>query len=236
MQVNATAFLVGGVLPYVALAAFVGGMAYRFRVWAKTPQPAKMTLYPWPQGSMLRDLVAEALFFPGLFKGDRVLWAMSWVFHASLALVFLGHLRVVTGAVDSVLLALGMSRDGIGAMSTLAGGAAGVVMAATLALLLLRRFAVRRAREITLPGDYLALLLVLAVVASGDAMRFGAHFDLEATRVWAVSLLTFQPKVPDNQAFLLHAALAQVLIVYIPFSKILHWGGIFFTQALVHRR
>jgi nitrate reductase gamma subunit len=36
--------------------------------------------------------------------------------------------------------------------------------------------------------------------------------------------------------FLLHALLAQILILYIPFSKILHFGGVFFTQALVHRR
>jgi nitrate reductase gamma subunit len=195
-----------------------------------------MTLYPWPEGSMLRNLLAEALFFPGLFKGDRALWALSWGFHASLALVFLGHFRVVTGLLDRGLLAAGVSPAGIDRLSAVAGGAAGVVMLATATLLLVRRLMVRRAREVSFFGDYFALFLVVAIVASGNLMRFGAHFDLAQTRVWAWSLLTFRPVVPENPSFLLHAALGFTLFMYIPFSKVLHWGGIFFTQALVHRR
>ena len=46
------ASFVGGVLPYAAAVTFVVGMAYRFYVWFSTPQPAKITLYPWPEGSM----------------------------------------------------------------------------------------------------------------------------------------------------------------------------------------
>ena len=68
-------------------------------------------------------------------------------------------------------------------------------------------------------------------------MRFvGEHFDLEQTRVWAASLLTLSPVVPASTMFLLHALFAQLLILFIPFSKILHFGGIFFTQALVKAR
>jgi len=66
-------------------------------------------------------------------------------------------------------------------------------------------------------------------------MRFGARFDLAQTRTWALSLLTFSPEIPANGTFLIHALMAILLIMYIPFSKVLHFGGIFFTQTLVKR-
>jgi len=224
-----------GILPYLTVAVFVIAMLDRLQAWAKAPQPGKMTLFPAPS-STWKGVLAEVLYFPSLFKGDRFLWAISWLFHVTLALVALGHLRVLTGLIDSTLLAMGMTQDGIDTMSSTSGGAAGVVLLATGLLLLARRLTVRRAREISGAGDFFALLLLVAIIASGDVMRFGsAHFDLEQTRIWARSLLVFSPQYPAGGAFLVHALLAQLLIMYIPFSKILHFGGIFFTQALVKR-
>ncbi len=227
---------VGGVLPYIALVAFAGGMAHRFYTWAKTPQPGRMTLFPAPQDGTAKAIFSEVLLFPSLFRGDKVLWSFSWLFHITLYLVLLGHLRVFTGFADQVLLAMGMSAEGVNTMSSTAGGAAGIVLLATGALLLVRRLGVPRVREISRTGDFLALLLLVGIIVTGNAMRFGPHFDLEQTRTWAGSLLTFSPVVPADQTFLLHALLAQLLFIYIPFSKILHFGGIFFTQALVKGR
>jgi nitrate reductase gamma subunit len=233
--VDAFAFFVGGILPYLTVLIFIVGMGYRFYVWLKTPQPGKMTLFPAPD-SATGGVLAETLFFPSLFKGDKVLWSFSWVFHVTLALVFLGHIRVFSSFVDGILLALGTSPEGIDTMSAIAGGAAGIILFVTGVLLLLRRLTVQRVREISGIPDFFALLLLIAIIGTGDLMRFGAHFDLEQTRTWAVSLSTFSPVVPQNGVFLVHALLAMLLIIYIPFSKILHFGGIFFTQALVRRR
>ncbi len=102
-------------------------------------------------------------------------------------------------------------------------------------LLLVRRVTTQRVREISKVSDFFALILLVAIILTGDVMRFGAHFDLAQTRVWAASLLTFSPVIPKNGMFLTHALLAQLLVIYIPFSKIMHFGGIFFTQALVKR-
>ncbi len=233
---NTFAFIVGAILPYVVVPAFVAGMSYRFWVWSKSPQPAKMTLFPAPpSGATFREVLAETFFFPSLFRGDRTLWVFAWVFHATLALVFLGHIRVFTGAVDGMLTSAGMSPEGINSMSSIAGGAAGVVLLATALLLLLRRITIPRVREITGIPDFVAPLLIIVIISTGDWLRFSGHFDLEQTRVWAASLLTFSPIIPQSGMFLLHLALAQVLIIFIPFSKILHFGGIFFTQALIKR-
>ena len=101
-------FIVGVILPYVVVPVFVAGMSYRIWTWFKSPQPARMTLFP-AGGSTFREVLAEALLFPSLFRGDRVLWFLAWFFHATLALVFLGHIRVITGAIDRILEAAGMT-------------------------------------------------------------------------------------------------------------------------------
>lgn len=234
---NSFSFFVGGILPYVAVVVFIVGMVYRLRVWAKTPQPGKMTLFGvGGEDGLAKGVIAEALFFPSLFKGDRLLWTFAWIFHAMLALVILGHLRVFSGIFDSTLLAMGVSEEGIGAMSATLGGGAGILLVFTGLFLLFRRLGQARIREISGFPDFFALLLLLSIFVTGDIMRFGAHFDLQQTRVWASSLLTFSPIVPENNMFLLHAMLAQFLFIYVPFSKIMHFGGIFFTQALVKRR
>jgi nitrate reductase gamma subunit len=234
--VNTYEFIVGGILPYLAVLTFVVGMSYRFKVWFKTPQPGKMTLFPAPKGSTVKEVLAEALFFPSLFKGDKLLWSASWIFHATLALVLVGHVRVFTGFADSILLAVGMTKASIDKMSSTSGGAAGVILLASAILLLARRFALTRVREISGAGDFVALLLILGIIATGDLLRFGPHFDLAQTREWALSLLSFSPVVPrNNPTFLVHAFLALLLIAYIPFSKVLHFGGIFFSQTVLRR-
>lgn len=232
---NTYEFIVGGILPYLAVLTFVVGMAYRFNVWFNTPQPARMTLFPAPQGSTAKAVLAEALLFPSLFKGDKLLWTASWVFHATLVLVFVGHVRVFTGLADSILLAVGMTPADIDRMSLTSGVAAGVVLFASATLLLARRLASARVRQISGVGDFVALLLLLGILATGDLLRFGPHFDLAQTREWAWSLLSFSPVIPHNPTFLAHAFLALLLIAYIPFSKVLHFGGIFFSQSALRR-
>ena len=209
-------------------------MIYRFRSWLKAPQPGKMTLFP-AGGSPFKEVLAETLFFPSLFKGDRVLWVFAWFFHITLALVFVGHIRVFSTMIDGMLMKFGMTSDGIDSMSSISGGAAGILLLATGILLFVRRLIIPRVREITGIPDFLAPLLIIAIIVTGDWIRFTGHFELEQTRVWTASLLTFSPIIPADGMFLLHILLAQALIAFIPFSKILHFGGIFFTQALIKR-
>jgi len=230
-----TAFLIGGIFPYLAATVFLIGVVSRLRAWRRVPQPGLMTVYP-TKGSGMAELAKEALFFPSLFRGDRTLWLLSWSFHVALALALIGHLRVVTALLDRGLATVGVSSSGIAAMSAIAGGGAGIVLLVTVMTLLARRLLVARVREVSTPPDFLALLLLIAVITTGNVMRFGGtHFGLAETRVWAVSLLTFSPVVPANPAFLLHAFFAELTILYVAFSKLMHFGGFFFTVALAKR-
>jgi nitrate reductase gamma subunit len=227
--------LVGGILPYLALAVFLVGATYRLVTWQRLPQPSTMTLYP-TQGSGVGPLIKEALFFPSLRKGDKLLWLVAWTFHATLALAFVGHVRVVTSMMDRALGWLGLGTSGIGTLSTIAGGVAGVLLLITIAAFTVRRILLARVREVSSVPDFVALLLLAAVIVSGSVMRFGpTHVDLSEARAWIASLLTFAPVVPANSAFLLHAFLAEMLLLYLAFSKLMHFGGFFLTFSLTKR-
>ena len=236
-----TTIIVGVILPYAAMITFLVGMIYRINTWWKLPSPA-MTLFPAPPTGRANTLnvLEEAFLFKSLLKGDRALWILAWPFHALLLLIAVGHLRVFTD-VDAMLRAVGMSEENIQSMSSYAGGAAGVVILITVILLLVRRMSLQRVREITGTADYLALALIGAIIVTGDMMRFSAeHFDLALTRDYFAALATFSNVMTmealKNDLFLLHMCLAFLLIMFIPFSKILHFGGIFFTQQLIRRQ
>lgn len=233
-------FISGVILPYVALPVFLAGMLYRIWVWRKLPSPA-ITLFPAPpdEAANVRNTVEEALLFKSLYKGDRGLWLSAWLFHATLALIFAGHLRVFTNA-DAVLEDLGMTQGVIDRMSAGAGGAAGVLILATALVLAGRRVAIRRVREITGLADCLALGLIGAILVTGNMMRFAAlHFDLNLAREYFAGLASLADvrgaRVLGNDLFVVHMFLALVLIMVIPFSKILHFGGIFFTHQLIRK-
>ncbi len=223
------------ILPLISIIVFLAGMIYRFRIWTKGPSPS-MTLFPAPakDSNKLLSLFKESFFFPGLFKGDKYLWIISWVFHATLAMIIIGHIRVFTDF-PALWAALGINAD---TMSAVSGGIAGVIILITAILLLVRRFTTQRVREISDFSDFFALLLVIAILITGNVMRFGEHFDLEITRTYFSQLFSFSfigMTLPQNGMFTFHFFLVQLLLMYIPFSKILHFGGIFFTHAAIQK-
>ena len=223
-------------MPFLTIIVFLGGMGYRFYIWAKTPQPGRLTLFPAPKrgSATFFNVLKESFLFPSLFKGDKTLWTFAWIFHATLAMIIIGHVRVFTDF-PALWAALGINAD---TMSAVSGGTAGVIIMVMGLLLLFRRFGTPRVREISNLSDYFALILVIAIIVTGNWMRFGEHFDLVQTRLYFSQLFTFSfstINIPANNMFRLHFFLVQVLIMSIPFSKIMHFGGIFFTQTVIQR-
>jgi len=229
-------FYIMGVLPYITLLIFITGMVYRIYVWSKTPQPGALTLFPAPRGgaASFMNVVKESLLFSSLFKGDKFLWVTTWIFHVTLALIFIGHIRVFTDFPE-LWAFLGINADN---MSAISGGAAGIIITVCAVLLIVRRTAVLRVREISNFSDFLILFLIVAVLTTGNLMRFGEHFDLAVTREYFSQLSTFSlttSAFPLSGTFIAHFLLVQVLLIFIPFSKVLHFGGIFFTQTIIQK-
>jgi nitrate reductase gamma subunit len=227
-------YFVGVILPPITISVFAIGMVYRLREWWKLPSP-KLTLYPVPAPGLdsFLSILKATFFFPSLFKADRLLWFGAWIFHASLALILVGHIRVATDF-PGLWKALGINAD---TMSSVMGGLAGVVIMLATLILTFRRMGIARVQEITQTGDYVTLILLLAVILTGNAMRFQGHFDLELTRQYFAGLFLLQAPPPPAQGwFLIHFFLGQLMFIYLPFSKLLHFGGIFFTQTALQRR
>jgi nitrate reductase gamma subunit len=134
---------IGFILPYLTILIFMFGMIYRIKVWSKLPSP-KMTLFPAPNSGKERftEVLQETFFFKSLFKGDKGLWAMGWLFHVMLLLIFVGHFRVIAWLPDRILGGLGMTAGDIDTMSLVSGGAAGIVILISLLIILIRRRAI----------------------------------------------------------------------------------------------
>jgi [DsrC]-trisulfide reductase subunit M len=210
-------------LAYLALAIFWVGLGYRVWTWVETPVPFKIPTTPAPK--TLRGVTArmagEVLIFRSLFKSDRALWFGAWAFHGALLLILMRHLRYLLYPVPDWLIALQPL-----------GVAAGIVFLIAGAYLFLRRIVVFPVRSISLLSDYVAILLLLAIGATGMGMKFLHPVDLLAVKAFILGLVTLNPApVPEDALFLTHFGLVLLLVAYFPFSQLVHAGGIFFSPT-----
>jgi nitrate reductase gamma subunit len=208
---------------YIAAAVLVAGLVARISLYAKTPAPLKIPTTPAPTtttGVALR-MFREVVFFESLFKGNLWTWGLGWLFHLSLALVLLRHLRYFTEPVWGWVVFIQPF-----------GIYAGLAMAAGLAGLWVRRIAVERIRYISTPSDHLMLLLLLLIAASGLMMKFVTHTDIVAVKAFFLGLMLFdwQP-LPADGPLLVHLLLVAMLMIVFPYSKLLHAPGVFFSPS-----
>jgi nitrate reductase gamma subunit len=199
------------------------GFLYRFWVWGRTPVPLRIVATPAPKtmGGVVWRLAGDALWFPSLFKGDRFLWAAGLAFHLLLWLVLLRHLRYFLYPVPGWV-------EGIQAW----GLYAGYFIPIPLAVLLARRLTAERVLYVSILGDYFALFLLGGVALTGTLL--GAFFQtyLVEVKAYTLSLIHLQPAVPQaHWLFGLHLFLVMVLLVYFPFSKLMHSGGLFWSPT-----
>ena len=211
------------ILFYVATAVLVGGLAYRIRLYWKTPAPLKIPTTPAPttQVGVAFRLVREVVLFESLFKANKWIWLFGWIFHATLLVVLIRHLRYFVSPVPDVL-----------AMMQPFGVYAAFGMVAGLAGLWARRFVVPRVRYISSPSDHLMLALLMGIGLSGLAMKFVARTDIVAVKAFFVGLMTFdwQP-LPADPVLLVHLTLVAALMIVFPYSKLLHGVGLFFSPT-----
>ena len=215
--------IVVAVLFYAAAAMLAGGVAYHIWLYARTPQPLKIPTTPAPTtraGVVLR-MLKEVTLFESLFKANKWIWLFGWVFHVALLLVLLRHLRYFTDPVWSWV-----------ALIQPFGIYAGFAMLAGLAGLWARRFLVDRVRYISSPSDHLMLALLIAIAASGLAMKYVVRTDIVALKAFFLGLmvLDWQP-LPADPVLLIHLALVAMLMIVFPMSKLLHAPGVFFSPT-----
>ena len=211
------------ILFYVATLMFVVGVFYRISTYTRTPAPLKIPTTPAPitTGGVVLRMMREVVLFESLFKANLWTWAAGWLFHASLALVLLRHLRYF---VDPVW--------GWVALVQPFGTYAGITMLLGVAALWARRIFVERIRYISTPSDHLMLALFMTIAGSGLIMSFIDHTDVISVKGYMLGLMSFNLQtLPSNLVLYVHLFMVAVLMMIFPISKLLHAPGVFFSPS-----
>ncbi|MDM8559117.1 respiratory nitrate reductase subunit gamma [Candidatus Parabeggiatoa sp. HSG14] len=208
---------------YLATLFLVIGLAYRIFQYAKTPAPLKVPTMSAPLtlwGVVIR-ILSEVVLFKSLFRSNKWIWLFGMLFHGALWIVLLRHLRYFIEPVWTwVVLLQPFGKYG------------SFIMLFGLLGLLVRRMFVERIRYISVPSDYLMLILLLVIGGSGTMMSFVSSTDIVQFKAFMLGVMYFdwQP-IPTDKMLLLHLASVILLMIIFPFSKLLHAPGIFFSPS-----
>jgi nitrate reductase gamma subunit len=211
------------ILFYVAAIVFIGGIARKIYVYAKTPAPLKIPTTPAPitKPGVAWRIIKEITVFESLFKSNKWIWIFGWLFHFGLLLVLLRHLRYF---IEPTWFWIDLIQP--------FGKYGSIAMVVGLLGLWARRFLVDRIRYISSPSDHLMLLLLISIGVTGMLMTFFIPINIVALKGFIMGLMTFDFKpLPASPVLLIHLALVIVLLVIFPISKLLHAPGLFFAPT-----
>jgi nitrate reductase gamma subunit len=210
------------ILPYLTIIVFLAGLVWRFRTWWAKPR-SKAVLFPAAKNnrSVTARVVKDIVLFGKTFSTSKTLWVMAVLFHLGLLLVVVGHLRTIVepGFVWSWLK---LDKQGIDSVSFNMGMIAGGIVLLGVVLLLTRRLTPVM-RILSIFQDYAVLGMLLAVILLGLAMRLWMPLHAADVQQYVRGVLTLHPAVAiHNELFLWHIFFAQLMIMYLPFSKLIH--------------
>lgn len=211
------------VIPYAVAVIFVWGILSRFIIWLSSPNPLKIPTTPAPKtfSGVVARIAGEVVLFQSLFKADKKLWLGGWIFHVSFLLIVLRHLRYFLYPVPEWVMVF----------QTM-GIYAGFTLVLALAYLLIRRLTIDRVNYVSSFMDYAVLLLLMLIGITGLTMKFIGRPNLVDIKAYILGLFSLSPEaMPDSTVFILHLLLFLLLLLYFPFSKLLHAGGVFISPT-----
>ncbi|MBT8374849.1 MAG: sulfate reduction electron transfer complex DsrMKJOP subunit DsrM [Deltaproteobacteria bacterium] len=211
---------------------------------------------PFSKGAVVVRMFLEIVFFRSLFRNTRLkmksgpkiaynleifLWAGALAFHWAFLTVLLRHLRFFTEPVPILIQAL-ENVDSFFRIEILYDVAqfglpgvylSGIVLLAAVTYLFLRRVFMPNVRYISLAADFFPLFLIFGIVFTGILMRYVTKIDVTAAKELTMGLVTFHPTIPDgvSSIFFVHLFFVSILMIYFPFSKLMHLGGIFLSPT-----
>jgi nitrate reductase gamma subunit len=209
---------------YFSFAVFTAGIVYRIiSIFKKPDLPISLKVYPEKKPAWLYAL-KDTFLMPAVFKAKPVMWFFLIVFHFSLFLLIIGHIELIH--VFSIFQII--EHD-----IFLGKGFVGVTLFICLIYFLFRRFS-SHARNLSVPEDYLLLILLLLTVILGSELDwartwfyFGEMTPYEY-QTYLTSLLVLKPDISEvtysGHSFMLvfHVFFANLFIIFFPFSKMMH--------------
>ena len=201
-------------------------------------------------------MALEILTFRSLFRNTRMklqsgtklsysweifLWVGALAFHYAFLTTIVRHFRFFLEPVPWCLQAL-EAVDSFFRMEVLydpiqAGlpgvFISGLVLLAAVIYLFLRRLFVANVRYISLASDFFPLFLIMGIAFTGILMRYFTKVDIVAIKELTMGLVTFNWSIPPGVSplFFVHLFFVTILLIYFPFSKLMHMGGVFLSPT-----
>ena len=185
-------------------------------------QPYSLRLFPAAKNPGLAAL-ADSFTMPQIRRQKPLFWVFLMAFHTAFLFLILGHLDIL----PQISL---MPED---SKHMLGWGLVGVALTLPLFYFLFRRFRSPN-REITVPADYLLLILIIFLSLFGDLMSWGNSWTANGFvmtkqdfALYFDGLLRFtfaDPRLvlPGSHYHfvVLHVLLANLFFLVLPFSKV----------------
>jgi len=225
-----------------------------FRIPTTTGQQKSL---PWIKSSKLDNphtiwgvigrMALEVLCFRTLFRNtrselrsgvklvygpDKWLWAAGLAFHWTFLVIFLRHFKFFVEPVPGFVELL-QSLDGFFQVGLPVIFLTDIIVLSALGFLFLRRLYDRQVRYISLMPDYFALALIIGIAVTGVLVRYFLKTDIVGVKELATGLISLHPVVPAGigTTFFVHLFLVSFLLAYVPFSKLMHFGGVFLSPT-----
>ncbi|MCK5576884.1 MAG: respiratory nitrate reductase subunit gamma [Dehalococcoidales bacterium] len=235
---NWFSFLAAGVLVYIAVAVFLFGTGYRVFQWFRVPRSGiRLGIFPQPRnkGARVLWMARDSFFFPQVLDVDRWMWLFVILLHLGGIAAFVGHLRIIQ---EFTPLVNALGDEGMAQFALWSGGTIGIILLVTVLYLLFRRFK-SPYKDLSTPEDYFLLVLILVIILLGNHLRFFGDIHVADYREYLQSLLAFRPAFPEAIAesgtrwvLASHVLTANILLIYFPFSKLVHFIGAFAGNLL----
>ncbi len=201
---------------------------------------------PYNTLGVVGRMILEIVLFRSLFRNNKVeiregrpvlagakwLWLAGLIFHWSFLLIILRHMRFFLEPVPALINLISRG-DGFFEIGLPTIFITDVLFLGAATYLFLRRIFIAQVRYISLPADYFPLFLILGIALSGVFMRHFFKVDLAQVKNLALSLILLRPELPEGIGliFYLHLFLVCLLLIYFPWSKLMHMGGVFLSPT-----
>jgi nitrate reductase gamma subunit len=212
-------------LVYAAFAFFLIALVARLAAILRSPGPAyQLAIYPASRRPFIAAM-RDAFGMPQVRRRDPLFWVFLMCYHAGFLALILGHLDIL----PEINIMPAASRHMLGA------GFVGLMVTVPTFYFLGRRF-FGEVRKISTPGDYLLLLLLLFTFLFGDLMSWGNSWTASGFVMTKAdfakyfdSLFRFSFADPRSvlhgshyHFVVIHVLLAELFLVVLPFTKVMH--------------
>jgi nitrate reductase gamma subunit len=223
-------------LPYITIAVFLIGAVLRLRRWLSPPKESGGIRFdPF---SAIKYVILDVVFFRKTLKTSKTTWLIVFLFHLGAGGILFGHMRGFKWWYAQWFEVLGHWTAEF--MVETLPIYMGWIFLATQVILLVRRWRLENRQLVSFPNDYVALILLLVTSILGQGMRI---FPPEAipTETYSVVfiprlIVLHLEKVPSHHWFFWHVFFTQLLVMYLPFSKLIHAISGVITSALYGSR